>query len=199
MFSLSTNISNKFPYLSKCLEGKIDYKCRCEQCGNIIKNKEDYINLVFEISNINCEMPDKLLYGGAGAIVVSKRTIDCFIDNKITGFEYFPVKILYNSKNISEKYYIIYITGKGEFAYKKMHIKDRRRCEKCGKLLVGRPQAEFTYLDEEKIDNTDFIMDDIVSQRVIDVIKKNNLSGFAVSDVLYYCNPIEKAKHKIIL
>lgn len=191
-YDLSHNLSRKYKYLKKLVGGNLKIRKRCQVCGNYIEfDEESYKGLIFEASD-NPEYPDCIMYGGApNFLIISQRALDVFIQESVTGFQAYPVSILDKGEEIEKQYYILRIYGKAAYNYKKMGRKPSFYCVDCGytDYLGKRPlNYEFTYLKENSWDGSDLFLGTCCTEKVIDIIRKNKLTGFDAIDIIHSLN-----------
>ena len=192
-YHLLHNHSRKYKYLKKLVSGDLKIRKRCQVCGNYSeRGEESYKGLIFEASD-NPEYPDCILYGGApNFLIISQRALDVFIQESVTGFQAYPVSILDKGEEIEKQYYILRIYGKAAYNYKKMGRKPSFYCVDCGytDYIGKRPlNYEFTYLKENSWDGSDLFLSTCCTEKVIDIIKENKLTGFVEKDIIHSLNP----------
>ncbi len=187
------NCAGKYKYLDRIIEGDLDVRQECIECHNYLKYDDSiYNNLVFHASKKG-KYADCLMYSGAtNFIIISKKALELFKTNRLTGFEEYPITIIDDKENIFDQYYILKITGNALLDYGKMGEQPKFYCKKCGYVEYSgqRPMNyKQTYLIEESWDGSDFFLDDLCTQRVVDIILKNKLKGFIITELINAYNP----------
>lgn len=201
-YALSHDLREKYKYLEKIVGGNIDIRKRCHVCGHYVEFDESaYKDLVFEVSD-NPVYPDNIMFGGSpNFIIISQRALEVFNKESITGFQAYPITILHKGKKIERQYYILRIYGKAAYNYKKMGRKPAFYCENCGYTeYSGKRQwnYEFTYLKENSWDGSDLfsLLHDYCTEKVINIIKKNKLTGFDAEDLIDSLNSLQLVSHR---
>lgn len=190
MYDLSTDQANKYKYLTKLLKGNVYLRKECPYCGHTLEwDDQIYENLVFEVSK-NKVFPDKIMYGGhPELLIVSQKALMAFENEKVSGYTPFPITICEKGKELEVQYYVLRVEGKAEFNYMKMGCKPRFYCKVCNYAEVDRTNFERTYLKDGSWDGSDLFLGNMCTDRVLDIIKKYELTGFMAKDILYALNP----------
>ncbi|MDE6698175.1 MAG: hypothetical protein K2J91_01680 [Lachnospiraceae bacterium] len=201
-YSLSQDLRRKYKYLEKIVGGNLEIRKRCHVCGQYVEfDERAYKDLIFEVSD-NPEYPDNIMFGGSpNFIIISQRALEVFNKESITGFQAYPITILHKGQKIERQYYILRVYGKAEYNYKKMGKKPAFYCENCGYTEYSgkRPlNYEFTYLKENSWDGSDLfsLSAKYCTEKVINIIKKNKLTGFDAEDIIHSLNPHEQSYWK---
>ena len=195
LYCLSQYASNRFKYIIMKHDFTESEKWVCDSCGrNVTSMRMKYWP------------PDLFLEGGKRypdyftipmpfedkcGMIVSEKALLAFQKEGVTGFESAPIKINDTDKRgrIIEspdmpKYYYLFVKGTISLDLKAMHYRKKNVCPACGSYTWSRQKIGDAALDYASWDQsdicklTDYPNTFICTQKVIDVIKKNNLKGF---------------------
>lgn len=198
LYSIEFNSSCKYGYLTYPRNYYYDEEDKCETCGRIKHN----IILRYWPPKLSLEggkkYPDFLRistpFVNKCGMIISERTLRAFQTEGITGFFTEQIEILDNPKNAKSQmlsefpnYYYCYVTGKISLDYLAMHYRKKNICSECGQYSWSREKIGQSVLDYTTWDNsdicklTDYPNMFVCSQKVIDVIKHNNLKGAMIA------------------
>ena len=184
-------------YAVKDLNSVIETE-RCS-CGRMTQHLTESTAIPFSlVIEHNKNFPDFLACCGAGlsvgAFVVSKRAVNAFERNGITGYTAAPA-LLFVEKNgeyvpvaHAPEYYRLSVAGSIDLDYAQMHLKRKNRCQLCGQYSLSRQKLGTSYLDVTSWSGHDLCRLEtfpamvICSQKVIDVIKSDGLTGASMLD-----------------
>ena len=112
--------------------------------------------------------------------IVSVRTLEALQKANISGFIPHNVHKMYNNRNveIDAEYYVIEITGKAEYDYKKMGENDVRVCKECGGVTKKRYVYQHYYILDGSWDGSDVFLNGICTEKLLRVVHDNKLTGF---------------------
>lgn len=172
------------------MKGNVYLRKECPYCGHLsVYDDHLYENLIFEVSK-NKVFPDKIMYGGhPGLLIISQKALMTFEREQVSGYIPFPITICEQSKKLEVQYYVLKVEGKAEFNYKKMGCKPRFYCKICNYAEVDRTNFERTYIKDGSWDGSDLFLENMCTDRVLDIIKKYKLTGFEAQDILHTFNP----------
>ena len=116
-------------------------------------------------------------------MILSEKALCTFQMADIRGFDYEPVRVS-NAPDMPN-YYYIYVRGSISLDYKSMHYRKKNVCPECGQYTWSRQKIGESALDYASWDGSDICKlaeypnKFVCTEKVIDVIKKNHLKGFA--------------------
>lgn len=167
----------------------------CEQCDRIVGSPV-FANTCPELClEEGSVFPDFLQFTGAGNryFFISGRTAELFQQYGITGYIDHGlaqiVSVRPNRGNDVPAYHCLEITGKVEFDFKTMQLKKKRICPLCNQFDWNRTRSIPIVLDKSTWDGSDLCTVQsepgvtICSDRMIDVVKKYNLTGLDIQEI----------------
>ena len=196
LYGLLPYVSNRYSYATYSYDFYDNKEIICNTCART----KNIIQLRYWPPKITLEggkrYPDCLYitspFEDKCGMVLSDRALAAFRKENITGFVSEPITILDNIKNNQDQllssmpqYHYIYIKGKISLDYQKMHYRKKNICNECGEYTWSRIKIGESVIDYSTWDKSDLCkLEDypnyfLCTQRVIDVIKKYKLKGFA--------------------
>ncbi len=197
-FGLNANV--KSAVYSPSIINSNEYFTNCAECGSTYVKKDlNNIDLIIEGKG---KYPDVLLSGSWPLLIVSDKLLNIWEDNKITGFNSYPIKIF--TKNGAEilkndaHYYNIKITGKCQLDFKAMGIEILEECKTCGAVIFNKEVWEFgtPIVKTNSWDGSDLFVADqfesapLCTLTIIKLIEKYNIINFSMKrfeDFFDYC------------
>lgn len=190
-YKLTSDSSNKNKsiYKDATFQGYDTEICSC--CGRIIHKAKYSSSIPLLVLQGGTKNPDYLQFCSCSprGWFVSERTIDIFLNNSITGFKYTPVNILKNDSDlVTLKYFLFTADGIIDVDYKAMHLKKKNLCLCCSQYELSRQRLGEAFLDESTWNGYDinslglFPNYLIVTERVVELIKKYKLTGFSINE-----------------
>lgn len=195
-YYLSTHHSGRFGYVTYSLDYYDTEEIKCDACGRTVSS----IHLkhwppVF-IMEGGKRYPDCLSvvtpFVDKCGMIVSEKALHVFQTEGISGFVAEPVEVLDNPKNKRSSsysdmpaYYYIYVNGSISLDYHEMNYRKKNVCCECGEYTWSHQRVGESALDYSTWDQSDIckLIDYpnvfICTQKVVDVIKRNNLKGFS--------------------
>ena len=128
---------------------------------------------------------DILGTGTVSLYLISKKFRDVLIENQITGWKTFDVKIYDKKENEIDGYYGLTVTGRsGPMEFKESEIIEKR-------LVPHGPLSKYyvgCWIDMQSWDGSDFFViaqstHIIISNKVYEIIKANNITNIDMSDI----------------
>ena len=192
MFGINIEYPEKaYHYASRSLRQN-DFDCQlCDVCGRTIISDVPKGSDSFVLEG-GKKYPDFLYYGGIGLyFIVSEKAMDVLEQNNITGYNNISKVDVYRIKNhqlckIDEmNYFSLDICGSIDFDLKKMPLKKKNLCQKCGQFNWSRQRLELveTFLDMNSWDGSDLCRIrsapgfTVCCTRLKEHIENNSLSG----------------------
>lgn len=212
LYSLSTYNSSKLGYLIYSWDYYDKIETKCKTCGRV---KTDisikYWPPKFALEG-GAEYPDLLSFVTPFAdkcgVILSEKALKAFQSAEISGFHTNLIEVLDNPKNLKKEfpphmpiYYYCCVTGNIALDYTTMHYRKKNMCPECGQYTWSRQRIGESALDLSTWDQsdlcklTDYPNVYICTQRVVDVVKQNNLKGFSIASEKDIFLPL---KHKKI-
>lgn len=187
-FKLNAYYQRRYKYISTDLAfEKFDFRI-CPTCGREIAvgTKSNSPEPLMELEGPK-KYPDILEFCGVGVIpypfIISKRAIDLFEENHVTGFKR-GKKVKFSNCPEDQEYYYAEIIGRIDLHLKSMQLKKKRICKECGKYDWSRKSLGKYILDRDSWSETDLCRLTslpgifICTEKVIDLIKAHKLTGF---------------------
>ena len=169
----------------------------CKHCGRSI-HKAQMLEDPLEISlDGGVNYPDLLQFTGAGPrlFLLSKHALDVFTHNYITGIKnsiainatWIDSKAHRAKKNEIPAYYSVEIEGRIDYCLSSMFLKKKKHCPVCNQFDWNRERRPEVILAKETWNGLDLCSIisapgfQVCSQKVVDVIRANKLTGFECS------------------
>lgn len=187
----------------------------CELCGANEQVIWEEIQPCFVCETItsNRRLPDLMLYGGrivnsfGSWFVVSKKFKDLFEAERFKGARFYSGKLTFkrrnNIYNIDEPYFVMYITGRADYDFKKMNV-EVSKCRRCGIYHFDSPYFPLTprngiyptLLDEKTWDGSDVFNNGDCTERFVRSVLGHGLTGF---EFLPFDHKFDKFENKLYI
>lgn len=185
---MSTAESNGWAYASKIYAKSEEVIIDCEKCGARGRYPEKEFDIDIEGGE---KYPDILLCGSYPLLIVSKKVVEDWKNEGITGFSFYPVGINSVSSESLRKvtppsYFHIVVQGKSKLNLVKMEVDIVEKCPSCGKIKFNKPiwDIDKFYIDETTWDGLDLFVSDLfptmilVTTNVVQSACKNKHTNF---------------------
>ena len=114
-------------------------------------------------------------------IIVSRKVLDAFLDENISGFQAAPINIELDEE--MPQYFYLTVTGRISLDYAAMRYRKKNDCPVCGSFVWSRQKIGESVLDHGSWDGADLccLLDFpnliLCTQRVIDLIRAYQFKG----------------------
>ena len=186
-YTIGHDDNRRTPYAPTILNTEDAFLSNCSKCGRTRFNDSNR-DLILLLEGKG-KLPDFLSCGHYPLTLISERTLDVWRAAGITGYESFPVKLVnkQDEEICDVQYHNIIITGRAELDYKKMGVKIKKICSKCGAVEYNKETWEFgeAFMKENTYDGSDLFVTKyferapICTFKVLEIVYKNKLTNFA--------------------